>query len=192
MPGRIAIAEEIVQLRDSLVAVANSEYLGQPLFGGVGDGPAVEFDGASWTVKGSADDVIERRISPSESVRVNSTAGETFSADGIDAFTMLDELTAALQADDIDGINLANERIEQLRASLNGSHAAIGAVANRVQISIDRNSATTTVVTSQLSLVRDIDLAEAITQQKTLEAAYQAALGITARVGNLSLMDFLK
>ncbi len=47
--GRRAIAQEIGQIRDSLVAIANSEYLGQPLFSGVSSGAAVEFDAGSST-----------------------------------------------------------------------------------------------------------------------------------------------
>jgi len=115
-----------------------------------------------------------------------------FQSGGVDMFTTLDDLITALQADDLAGIQNANGNLELLRSALNEAHSSIGAAANRVQVSLDRNSATNTVVTGQLSLVRDIDLAEAITQQKTLEAAYQAALGITGRIGNLSLLDFLR
>lgn len=190
--GREAIAQEVAQLRDSLIAVANSEYLGQPLFAGLTEGPAIEMSAGVWTYSGDAGQVIERRISPSESIRVNTTAAEMFQVGGTDLFTELDNLVVALGNDDIDGIQQANGLLDDFRSALSAAHAGIGAAANRVQVSLDRNSATASVVTSQLSLVRDIDLAEAITQQKMLESAYEAALGVTGRVGNLSLLDFLR
>ncbi len=136
--------------------------------------------------------MIERRISPSESLRTNITAAEVFQASGSDMFTMLDDLSAALAADDVDGIRAANDLLDGLRSTMSAAQAQIGAAANRVQVAIDRNNATDVVVTGQLSLVRDVDLAEAITEQALLQSAYQAALGVTARVGDLSLLDFLR
>jgi len=192
--GRAAIAQEVSQIRDSLVAVANSDYLGQPLFSGTSSDPAVAYDDVAgqWVFTGSADDKVERRVSPTESIRVNVSAAEAFQADGTDLFTMLDGLVNALGTDDQAGIQTANGTIDAMRSSLSAAHAVIGAAANRVQTSIDRNGGTSTVVANQLSLVRDIDLADAITQQKTLEVAYQAALAATAKVGNLSLLDYIR
>jgi flagellar hook-associated protein 3 FlgL len=191
-PGRAAIAAEITQIRDSLVAIANSDYLGEPLFAGLSQDPAVEFDGTTWQFTGSSADVIERRISPSEAIRVNVTAAEVFEGGGTDAFTVLDDLVNALGTNDNAAILTVNSQLDDLRASLGSSHAQIGAAANRTQISMDRNNSTNTVVLAQLSLVRDVDLAEAVTQQKMLEAAYEAALAVTARVAQTSLMDFLR
>ncbi len=191
--GRQAIAQEVVQIRDSLVAVANAEYLGQPLFAGISDQPAVVLDGGGiWQFTGDASDVIERRITPSESLRVNVTAAEVFQAGGTDMFTMLDELAGALQTDDADGIRAAHEQLEDLRQAMSAAQAQIGAAANRVEVSIARNASTNTTITAQLSQVRDIDLAEAVTTQAMLDAAYRAALGVTGRAGNLSLLDFLR
>lgn len=191
--GRQAIAEEVVQIRDSLVAIANSEYLGQPLFAGVSEQLAVSPDGSGgWQFTGDASDVIERRITPTESLRVNVTAAEVFQAAGTDMFTMLDDLATALGSDDLDGIRTAHQQLDDLRQALAGAQAQIGAAANRVDVSIARNAATSTTVTAQLSQVRDIDLAEAVTSQAMLDAAYRAALGVTGRAGNLSLLDYLR
>lgn len=191
-PGRSAIAAEITQIRDTLLAVANSEYLDQPLFAGLSSDPAVEFVGAAWQFTGGPGDVIERRISPTESIQVNVTAAEIFQAGGTDAFTVLDDLVTALQNDDVAGILTVNGQLDDLRGALGAAHARIGAAANRTSMALERNTATNTVVQGQLSLVRDVDLAEAVTQQKMLEAAYEAALAVTARVAQVSLMDFLR
>ncbi len=190
-PGRAAIAAEVTQIRDSLVALANSEFLGEPLFAGKTGGPAVELLG-SWQFNGDDTHVVERRISPSEKVRVNITAAEVFQGAGTDMFTMLDDLVTALDDNDVAAILVVNGQLDELRGSLGAAHAQIGAAANRTQVSLDRNMATNTVVMGQLSLVRDVDLAEAVTQQKMLQAAYEAALSVTARVAQTSLLDFLR
>ena len=109
-------------------------------------------------------------------------------------FTVLDELDHRAPADDLAGIQ---DRQRSARRSC-GRRCQRGPRPDRcggqsgADLARPEQQRPSTVVTAQLSLVRDIDLAEAITQQKTLEAAYQAALGITGRVGNLSLLDFLR
>jgi flagellar hook-associated protein 3 FlgL len=192
--GRAAIAHELTQIRDGLVALANSDYLGSPLFAGLSGQPAVSYDTGtgSWVFNGDATDVIERRISPTESLRVNTTAAETFQSASTDIYTMLDDAVDALDAGDLAGITTSITSLEELRNSLFGAHALIGAAANRVTTAADRNSATQIAVENQLSLVRDVDLAEAITQQKMYETAYQAALSVTGRTMNLSILDYLR
>ena len=47
-------------------------------------------------------------------------------------------------------------------------------------------------VKERLSKVEDTDLAEALISLRSDEAAYQAALGVTARVIQPTLIDFLR
>ena len=53
-------------------------------------------------------------------------------------------------------------------------------------------STNTVQLTSQLSDLQDIDLAETVVQVTSANTAYQAALATTAKVGQISLMDFLR
>jgi flagellar hook-associated protein 3 FlgL len=192
-PGRAAIASELRQIRDGLAALANSDYLGLPLFAGLGAGNAVEKDGGgNWIFNGAAGDAIERRISPTESIQVNVTAAEAFSSASTDIFTLLDVTADALDANDTSTIPDGLASLEELRSSLFSTHATIGAAANRVETAIDRNATTSIAVENQLSLVRDVDLADAITRQQMLQTAYQAALQITGKTAGLSIMDFMR
>ncbi|MEZ5257751.1 MAG: flagellin [Ilumatobacteraceae bacterium] len=191
--SRGAIASELAQIRDGIVAVANSEYLGLPLFAGLSADPAVDGEPGDWTLQGDADTGrIERRISPSESIRVNVTAGELFANDDGDLFSFLDSMIDDLTTGDGQEVVQGLDTIDGLRSTLFEAHASIGAAANRADTAVNRNAATSISIENQLSLIRDVDLAEAITRQTMLQTAYEAALSVTGKTMGLSIMDFLR
>jgi flagellar hook-associated protein 3 FlgL len=55
-----------------------------------------------------------------------------------------------------------------------------------------RNEGVTIEMRSALSETEDVDLAEAILDLKGQEAAYTAALSVTGRILDRSLLDFLR
>jgi flagellar hook-associated protein 3 FlgL len=192
--ARLSVRSEILTLRDELVGIANAKYLGAGLFSGGLDVEAVEYDSgtSSWTIVGSPADTIDRRVGQAETVRVNITAAEAFQGAGTDVFTVLDELATALETNDEAGIRDALDTMPALRAQLGAAMAQVGAAAGRIQKAADRNSGIALTITTELSMVRDVDLAEAVTDQQRMASAYQAALGATAKSFGMSLMDFLR
>ncbi len=192
--ARSSIREEVLQARDTLVAIANSSYLGEGLFSGFAATEAVTFDiGAStWQFTGDATETITRRVGATETVRVNITAAETFRDGTSDVFTVLDDLAAALAADDVAAISSALGRMTSLRATLSAAQAQLGSAANRVEQSSARNQSIAVTLTAELARVTDVDLADAITDQGRLQVAYEAALGVTGRALTTTLLDWLR
>ena len=192
--GRAASAQEIGQIRDQLASLANTQHLGQPIFAGFGAGNAVAKTGApaTWTFTGNASEKIMRSVSDSDTVQVNVTAGEVFQAGASDAFTMLDQLVADLNAGNTTGIRGAVDTMDALRTSVSTARARIGAATNRVENVLAGNRARQTTVQADLSKAEDVDLTEAITDVNRQQAAYQAALGATAKSLQQSLVDFLR
>lgn len=113
---------------------------------------------------------------------------------GIEAagvFGNLQKLRVALQTSDQAGITAAAaglkedyDRIVRVRGETGAKVQELDARQNRLE---DENLGTTKL----LSDLRDTDFTEAISRFQTLQTALQAGLQTTARVLNLSLMDFL-
>ena len=108
-------------------------------------------------------------------------------------FDMVMHLRDSLYMDDIEdvgsralaGIDLALDNVLKYRAEL-------GSKANRLEIVKKRIIDNKTAFEEILSRTEDVDVAESITKLKTLEVAYQAALGVTARIIQHTLLDFLR
>jgi len=108
-------------------------------------------------------------------------------------FEMVMRLRDSLYMNDVEdvgsaalgGIDLALENVLKYRAEL-------GARASRLNLVQARIMQDQTDIQEILSKKEDVDVAETITRLKMLEVAHQAALGVTARVIQPTLLDFLR
>jgi flagellin-like hook-associated protein FlgL len=73
-----------------------------------------------------------------------------------------------------------------------GTAPAQARVYDRVQTTREAATSTADSRTTELSQIRDIDLADMAVQLTTANAVYQSALQTTASIRQLSLMDFLR
>jgi len=194
---RDAISGELTQIRDQLVAVANSKHLGRGLFAGYSAGDAVQFNGGTnqWEYTGTAAPAaVQRRISQSDTVQVNVLADDAFgftNGPGGDVFSMIDELAADVRAGDLDGASAGIGRVDDALEGVLGSVATLGATQNRIDTALERNLSEQLSLKAQMSSVEDIDLAESIMNLQTQEVAYKATLGALSRAIQPSLVDFL-
>lgn len=108
-------------------------------------------------------------------------------------FDMVMRLRDSLYMDDgedigsraLGGIDLALDNILKYRAE-------IGAKSERLDVAKSRLTQDKTNVVDILSKNEDIDIAESITNLKMMETAYRAALGVSARIIQPTLLDFLR
>ena len=195
-----ALADNIDGLRDGILSQANTKYMGRTVFAGTSDAgtafsvsvdttdPANPVTTYTWT--GSADASVQRRIGPNTTVRVDADGSEAF-GDGADSvFSLLAGISADLRAGTpvTDKLTDIDARMQKLltAASANGSTQK---VVESMQSDLSSQSLT---VSSQLSGVEDIDMAEVLMQVQMQEVAYQGALSAGARVLQPSLLDFLQ
>jgi flagellar hook-associated protein 3 FlgL len=75
---------------------------------------------------------------------------------------------------------------------LSAGQARLGAVLNRVDQASSRNSALKISMTTELANLEQVDMADAVTDQNRLNVAYQAALGVTAKASQQTLLDWLR
>lgn len=191
---RQALAQEVRAITEELVGIANATHLGRPLFGGFGAGPAVTQDaGGNWVADGTGDRVT-RRLSDSEQVRVNVTAGEWLgfgSPDG-DLLTQLGQLAADLENGTPADVAGRLGGLERAANDMTDALGAIGAATNRVQSATARANDLLLTLRTELSDVEDVDIAQGIMELQVQQVAYEATLQALGRALPPSLVSFLR
>lgn len=185
--GRNAIATELAGIRESLTALANTQYLGRPVFGGTtATGTAFNADG---TYAGDGG-TVERRVGPGASVRVDVDGVAAFGSGPGSVFAVLDDMVATLRAGgpSTASINDVDVSLERLLGQLSD----VGARTVRLENVKSRADEAAITLRGEQSLVEYIDLPATILEMKLQETAYQASLSAAARVLQPSLLDFLR
>jgi flagellar hook-associated protein 3 FlgL len=188
---RSAIATEIRAIREETVAIANSESGGRGLFAGFAPGPAVVQVAGVWTYQGDAGQVT-RRVGEGDVVTVNVTGDEVFGfGAGNDLFSALDQLAARVAADDDAGVQVSITDIDAARDRILSGLARLGAATNRIEAAQQRAEEAALEIRQQLGQLESVDLAEAITDLRLQEVAFEATLGVLSRSLQPSLVRFL-
>jgi flagellar hook-associated protein 3 FlgL len=187
--AREALATEVDQLRDGLIATANVTYLGRPVFGGVTAGP-VAYD-ATGTYVGTPG-TVNRTVGDGVAIAVNVDGQTAFGPAGSSVFDHLAALSTALRAGNQAGIEASISALKADGDRIVTTQADVGSRQNRVQTAKQAASDAELGLRNSLSEVENADLPKTIVDLQMQQVAYQATLGATAKVIQPSLLDFLR
>jgi flagellar hook-associated protein 3 FlgL len=199
--SRGALATEVEQIRASVLASANTQYVGRPVFGGTTTGKQA-YDQATGAYVGqpvtqpvpAPGTTVERSVADGVRIRVDVSGPEVFGPAGSDLFKVLDDVVTHLRADPADPAALSGD-LDKLDAALRSIRTAVADVGTRYG-RLERAAQTAKDVTldlqASLSEVENVDIAKATMDLQLQEVAYQASLATTARVLQPSLLDFLR
>lgn len=185
--SRRALAEEVGQLLDNAVELANTSLAGRYIFGGTRtDAPPFAAGG---TYAGNTER-LSWEISQGVVMEVSVDGKAAFLDSGV--FSALQNLrdhllagdTAKVGGEDLAALDAAIDNVLNLRA-------ALGARANRLEALKSQMESEQVNYQALKSKLNDVDLAAAVTEYKMNENAYQAALNVGARIILPSLVDFL-
>ena len=185
-----ALSTEVKSLRQGLLSLANTTIQGRPLFGGVTPGTKA-YDSTSGAWLGTGGSPVTRRISDTETLRVDLTGPEAFGTPGNDLFAIVDRIATNLVTDPA---QLATDLIDLDAAmkKMSGALADVGARAARLerveQVNLDRQL----TLSSQLAETENIDLPNTIMNLEMQKVGYEAALAATAKALQPTLLDFLR
>ncbi|MEQ4520880.1 flagellar hook-associated protein FlgL [Pseudarthrobacter sp. B907] len=200
--GKDAIAAELESLNKDLVSIANTQHLGRNVFAGSSDAagaftpgtprnPSVPSDaGTPPTFNGTGISSVERRISATQTVRVDADGAEIFGNGAGSVFDTVSKLAADLRtgtdvAPRVADVDTAFKKIVNGRAEIGTRQAQLeraGNVNTELEASLD----------AQRTGIEKADLGSVIMDLKLQETNYQVALAATARVLQPTLMDFLR
>lgn len=157
-----------------------------PVAGPFVSGEAISFAGYQVTLEGEPADGDAFVVQPAEA---------------IDAFAIIDRLTAAALAPDTPAAARAERQnafyavlqdLEQAGAHLIDARAGVGARLSALDRAADEREGALLTTRSTLSQLRDLDYAEAISRLSRQSAVLEAAQATFTRVQSLSLFSFLR
>jgi flagellar hook-associated protein 3 FlgL len=190
---RSSVAQEVGHLLDQTISLANTRVGGKYIFAGyrTGTPPFVKFNnGAIDTAQYTGDgNDFQVAIGKDETLAVGRNGQAVFMDSTL--FNTLGGLKLALETNDVTGIQQSLDGLDGALDHFNDQLADVGARANRLETRQDILQTMTLDFKEQLSEVEDADIAQMSIELKQVEMAYQAALMTTARVGNLSLTNYM-
>ena len=190
---RDAIASELDELAAAVADTANMTRAGHPIFGGTSSSSSPFAADGSYS--GNSDE-ISRQVSTGVNIVVNLNGEETFgtydTADPAQGNLMqvIKQAAADIRAGADAGQHL--NRLDELTQGVHSAIAKVGARQQAVEQHEERLLDRRTQLQAQRSTVLDTDIAEELLELRQNEVAYQAALGVSARVLSTSILDFLR
>jgi flagellar hook-associated protein 3 FlgL len=136
-------------------------------------------------------------VGDGQSVQIGVLASDV----GSQLMTALQNLVAADNSSSLDGtltsaqaVNLTDNVLPsatQAYSDLNTATAVNGDVYNRLGDAVTNQQSLSTLYKGFVSDIEDVDMTEAVTRLNLNQVALQAALEVTAKLGQLSLLDYL-
>lgn len=187
---RGAIMQEVVQLKEHLVQIANTKFGDKYLFNGTDTlNKPVTDDNGTLTVSTNTNPV-SLELSKGVYIQVNANPAKAFTAD---LFKDIDGLISSLK-DGKSGKEIGDflENIDTHTDAITYERANMGARLNRIELMEERVDEQAVIAGRIMSDNEDIDVEKVITELKTQESVHRAALSIGARIIQPTLMDFLR
>ncbi|MCL2848779.1 MAG: flagellar hook-associated protein FlgL [Micrococcales bacterium] len=182
-----ALATEIRELKDGLLTTANTTYLGRSVFAGTSTTEAFT---PAYTWTGNDAGHVQRAVADAAEVRVDSNGRNVFGEGASSLFALLDQIATSLEG----GGNPADhlDQIDAFSTDIRAELASVGARQRTVENATTQLSDAGLNLTTQVSGIEDIDLAQVILQLQSQHVAYQASLGAASMALTPSLMEFLR
>jgi flagellar hook-associated protein 3 FlgL len=191
---RQSIADEVEQLRDQLVDIANTKVNDKYIFNGTNttekpiSTDISTFDGS--TTLGINNNPVKIELSKGIYLQVNADGSKVFSDDLFkDLKDLISDLNAGTSANGFDRyLDKIDAHIDNVLSELSQT----GARSNRLDLMKERVSQQELTATEIMSNNEDVDIDQVYTDFSVASGAYTAALKVGAQVIQPTLLDFLK
>ena len=184
--SRVALSAQAAQIRDEVIGLYNATYLDRPVFGGTVPGrPAV--DPTTGAYLGN-EQPIRTRISRDATIRLD-VRGSDVGADTMPA--ILDRIVtdlaspAGVPAADFTDLDAGMSKVLQALGDIGARSARVDST--KTNVDSERLDLKT-----RISENEDVDLPATIMNLQAQQVGYQSALGASAKILQVSLLDFLK
>jgi len=184
---RAARANEIAGIKEGLLDIANSQLGDRFVFAGRAyDGRA--FDAAG-TYLGSDSDVTHR-VGDQTVVRTGWVGSDIFQS-GEDMFALLDEVEAALRANDGDATGALLGRIGDAHEELIGGREQVALDRTTAELHANLSERLEILMGERLDEYTAVDPIEAYTELANFQTAYESALQVASKASGTRLLDYL-
>ena len=124
---------------------------------------------------------------------ISGASAFTAQGDGtVDIFQVLNDLKTALESNDPEGIGDQLDHLAGAADQINQNIAECGLKLNRLEAAQSTLADLDLNLTEMISNTQDADLTDLITQLTMKETALAASYAVASKIGNLTLLDFLR
>jgi flagellar hook-associated protein 3 FlgL len=196
-----SINEEVMQLKEQLVDIANSTLNGKYIFSGEqyttkpydfskGADGTYDVSKPITTDSGQIQFIVGEGVRMPISTTGNDVFGNTGDADNL--FAIINQLSSALKSGDSSGISAQLASIDTRVEKILTARSEIGAKTNRVELMQDRLSDLNVNLTDLQAKTEDADYEGLIMNSKIQENIYNASLSVGAKIISTTLVDFIR
>src|SRR5690625_1426841 len=185
---RNAIAEEVEQLKQQLISIANTNVNGKYIFNGTDTDQKPVDESGNIIDNGGRNNQVNIEVSKGINLNVNVDPDKVFDQD---LFDNINKFIDDLKNNESD----LNEHIAALNdSSLNiiNGRAELGARMNRLELIEDRLGHQEVIAKDTMMKNEGVDFEEAVTNLLTQEVIHRAALAAGSKIIQPSLIDFLR
>jgi len=196
--ARTTAVGALTTFRDQLKQLGNTQYDGQYIFGGFkNDQPPFDLNDPAHTFNGT-DDAINLEIDKGVQMAVNYSGGKLLrggtppGSSGTDILGTIDNVIAALNTNNVaalqtelPNLNAAFDQVQNTRSDLAGRMLRLQSTTN-IHKTVQNN------LKDVVAGLQNIDYAKTIIELNTQKTAFDATLQATAKISQLSLLDYLR
>jgi len=202
-------ANEVSHLRESLLADANAQIDGKYLFSGFMEqtrpfgpaNPALPISSTNPVVYAGDFGAVEFEIAPNELIEVNITGNSLMLGDSdndgavdagaVDIFALVTSLEEELQANNPAGITALMDPLETAANQVRGQRSLKGNVGHRLEVARSHMEQIKIDMETFRSRFEDADILETITEMQKQQQSFEAALNVTGKVSELSILNYI-
>lgn len=185
------LADNVAAIREKLVDLANTSTNGRYIFAGTRtQAPAFTISGNVVTYEGNNQDLVIKANARS-TVTISPAGENLFNYNNESVFDLLDRIETAMRAEDASGVNAELENVNLAVEHLGRMAGRVGNAINQMEYAFEQFESTNITLRNQVSRLLDADYAQVASQIQNLDIAYQAALAVTSRISQLSLLNYL-
>ena len=183
---RDASAEEIGNIYDQMISLANTELGNSYIFSGHRTQTATFATDGTYNGDTGA---INIAMGQSSTVQINLTGDDVFET--TDIFGLLDDLKTALESNDVEGIQAQLDGLVNSIDHINTKTAEVGSRINQLETMENIYANLKLNVQELLSETEDIDIVQAAMDLTSQQTIYEASLMSAAKIMEMSLVNFL-
>lgn len=186
-----ALGQQIGQIQQQIVGVANSTFQGNYIFAGTASGPAYVADPSSpdgVTYQGNTN-VNQVEVAAGANVAVNVPGSQIFQNGSGSVFQALQDLKTALDGNDPAAAQTAVNEINTSLNQLSQQRVFYGSTIDRLNSTQTFLQNEQTNLTQQQTTLVGANMANSITQLSSAEIARSAILAAGARISQISLLN---
>ncbi|ACV67900.1 flagellar hook-associated protein FlgL [Desulfohalobium retbaense] len=176
-------------LREELLGVANSQSDGRYIFAGYEEDTKPFADDGTFN---GDDNTRTLEIAPGEEVDISVSGKEVFASTTPDnIFETLQNISTAMKDPAIEIDSNDVESLQEVMDTVSSTRADVGTRINRLESAVSYREKAVLDMKEFLSDYEDADIVEVSSQLMQQETSLKAALAVTTKIGQLSLLDYM-